>query len=53
MRIHKDYPFTEEEIMTFKAMLYQVNTSNHCVNPRTAVLGQRVPVVAFLRIFGL
>ena len=32
-RIHKDCPFTEEEILTFKAMLYQVNTSHQCINP--------------------
>ena len=32
-RIHKDCPFTEEEILTFKAMLYQVNTANRCINP--------------------
>ena len=33
MKIHKDCPFTEEEILTFKAMLYQVNTSHRCINP--------------------
>lgn len=33
IKIHKDCPFTEEEILTFKAMLYQVNTSHRCINP--------------------
>ena len=26
-------PFSPEEINAFKAMLYNVNTSNHCMNP--------------------
>ena len=26
-------PFTPEEINAIKAMLYNVNTSNHCCNP--------------------
>ncbi len=32
-RIHKDCPFTADEINEFHAMLYSVNTSFHCVNP--------------------
>lgn len=28
-----DRPFTDEELMEFKAMLFSVNTSFHCVNP--------------------
>lgn len=31
--IHKDCPFTEEELMTFYDMLFNVNTGNHCANP--------------------
>jgi hypothetical protein len=31
--VHKDCPFTREQILEFKAMLYNVNTSNHCCNP--------------------
>lgn len=31
--IHKDCPFTADEIDEFHAMLYSVNTSFHCVNP--------------------
>lgn len=32
-KIHKDCPFTREEILEIKAMLYNVNTSFHCCNP--------------------
>lgn len=32
-KINKNCPLTEDEILTFKAMLYQVNTSHRCVNP--------------------
>lgn len=32
-KVHKDCPFTAEEIDEFKAMLYNVNTSFHCCNP--------------------
>ncbi|MBR3856483.1 MAG: hypothetical protein IKM68_00690 [Bacteroidaceae bacterium] len=32
-KVHKDYPFTREEIIEIKAMLYSVNTSHHCANP--------------------
>lgn len=31
--VHKDCPFTREEIDAFKAALYSVNTSNKCCNP--------------------
>ena len=31
--IHKDCPFTAEEIDEFHAMLYNVNTSFQCINP--------------------
>lgn len=33
MKIHKDCPFTDEEIDAFKAMLFSVNTSFKCANP--------------------
>lgn len=32
-KIHKDCPFTREQIVEMKAMLYSVNTSFHCCNP--------------------
>lgn len=32
-KVHKDCPFTREEILEIKAMLYNVNTSHHCCNP--------------------
>ena len=32
-KVHKDCPFTREEIIEMKAMLYSVNTSHHCANP--------------------
>lgn len=32
-KVHKDCPFTREEILEIKAMLYNVNTSFHCCNP--------------------
>ena len=32
-KIHKDCPFTEEEIALFHDMLYSINTGNHCMNP--------------------
>ena len=32
-KIHKGCPFTEEELLTFYDMLYNVNTGNHCSNP--------------------
>lgn len=32
-KIHKDCPFTREEILEIKATLYNVNTSHHCCNP--------------------
>lgn len=32
-KIHKDCPFTAEEIDAFKTMLYSVNTSFRCCNP--------------------
>lgn len=32
-KIHKDCPFTEDEILTFYDMLYNVNTGHHCANP--------------------
>lgn len=32
-RIHKDCPFTAQEIDEFHAMLYSVNTSFRCINP--------------------
>lgn len=32
-KIHKDCPFTREEIIEIKAILYNVNTSFHCCNP--------------------
>ena len=32
-KIHPDCPFSEEELMTFYDMLYNVNTGNHCANP--------------------
>lgn len=31
-KINKDCPFTREEIIEIKAMLYNVNTSFHCCN---------------------
>lgn len=31
-KIHKDCPFTKDEIDEFYAMLYSVNTSFHCCN---------------------
>lgn len=31
-KIHKDFPFTREEIIEIKAMLYNVNTSFNCCN---------------------
>lgn len=31
-RINPDCPFTAEDMDYFKAMLYMVNTSFHCVN---------------------
>lgn len=31
-KVHKDCPFSREEIDEFKAMLYAVNTGNHCMN---------------------
>lgn len=35
-KIHKDCPFTREEINEFHAMLYSVNTSHQCINPAPA-----------------
>ncbi len=32
-KIHKDCPFTREQILELKAMLYNVNTGNLCCNP--------------------
>ena len=32
-KIHNDCPFTREEILEVKSMLYNVNTGNHCCNP--------------------
>jgi hypothetical protein len=32
-KIHKDCPFTKEEMDAIKAELYYVNSTNHCVNP--------------------
>lgn len=32
-KVHKDCPFTREEILEIKSMLYNVNTSHHCCNP--------------------
>lgn len=32
-KVHKDCPFTREQILEMKAMLYNVNTSHHCCNP--------------------
>lgn len=32
-KVHKDCPFTREQILKMKAMLYNVNTSFHCCNP--------------------
>ena len=32
-KVNKDCPFSREEIATFHAMLYAVNTGNHCMNP--------------------
>ena len=32
-KIHNDCPFTREEIIEIKSMLYNVNTGNHCCNP--------------------
>lgn len=32
-KIHNDCPFTREEILEIKSMLYNVNTGNHCCNP--------------------
>lgn len=32
-KVHEDCPFTREEIIEMKAMLYSVNTSHHCANP--------------------
>lgn len=32
-KVHKDCPFTREQILEMKAMLYNVNTANHCCNP--------------------
>ena len=31
--VHKDCLFTLDEIMAIKAMLYNVNTGNKCMNP--------------------
>lgn len=30
---HKDCPFSREELDYFYAMLYSVNSGNHCLNP--------------------
>ena len=32
-KVHKDCPFTREQILEMKSMLYNVNTGNHCCNP--------------------
>lgn len=32
-KVHNDCPFTREQILEMKAMLYNVNTSHHCCNP--------------------
>ena len=32
-KVHEDCPFTREQILEIKSMLYNVNTSNHCCNP--------------------
>ena len=32
-KIHKDCPFTKEEMDAIKAELYYVNSTNHCANP--------------------
>ena len=32
-KIHNDCPFTREEILEIRSMLYNVNTGNHCCNP--------------------
>lgn len=32
-KVHNDCPFTREEILEIKSMLYNVNTGNHCCNP--------------------
>jgi hypothetical protein len=32
-KIHKDCPFTREQILEMKSMLYNVNTGNKCCNP--------------------
>ena len=38
-KVHKDCPFTREEILEMKAMLYSVNTSFHCCNPAPVYWG--------------
>ena len=37
--VHKDCPFTREQILEFKSMLYNVNTGNHCCNPAPVYWG--------------
>ena len=32
-KVHNDCPFTREEILEMKAMLYSANTSHRCCNP--------------------
>ena len=33
IKIHKDCPFTKEEMDAIKAELYYINSTNHCANP--------------------
>jgi hypothetical protein len=33
MKVHKDCPFTKEEMDAIKAELYYVNSTNRCLNP--------------------
>ena len=33
IKIHKDCPFTKEEMDAIKAELYYINSTNHCFNP--------------------
>lgn len=32
-KVHKDCPFSHEELTAIKAELYFVNSTNHCANP--------------------
>lgn len=45
-RVHKDCPFTADEIEEFNAMLYSVNTSFHCINSAPVSWSKATRIIA-------